>query len=103
NVEIDKIQDETTVTLPKLEDRLDATVEKLVPIEEPHYQLPSSEPVPPTQYSIPEPNTYDTPRFTETLTIETSAMPTFETSQIPTTQTSPLPTIETSPINTEEK
>ncbi|CAF3536047.1 unnamed protein product [Rotaria sordida] len=84
SVEIDKVEEQTTGDLPKLEDRLDATIEKLIITEEPHYQLPSSEPVPLPEYSIPEPNTYDTPRSLETPTIET-------------------PTIETTQTNTEEK
>ncbi len=33
---------------PKPQERLDATNEQVIPVEEPHYQLPSSEPVPPT-------------------------------------------------------
>ncbi|CAF0923551.1 unnamed protein product [Rotaria sordida] len=72
SVEIDKVEEQTTGDLPKLEDRLDATIEKLIITEEPHYQLPSSEPVPLPEYSIPEPNTYDTPRSLETPTIETT-------------------------------
>ncbi|CAF0954135.1 unnamed protein product [Rotaria sordida] len=84
SVEIDKVEEQTTGDLPKLEDRLGATIEKLIITEEPHYQLPSSEPVPLPEYSIPEPNTYDTPRSLETPTIET-------------------PTIETIQTNTEEK
>jgi hypothetical protein len=35
-------------TFPKSEDQLGTTIGKTVPIIEPHYQLPSSEPVPPT-------------------------------------------------------
>jgi len=34
--------------LTKSEDQLDTTIEKTAPIVEPHYQLPSDEPVPPT-------------------------------------------------------
>lgn len=53
-----------------MEERLDITIEKIVLTEEPHYESPSSEPVPPVtieiQSSVPEPNTYDTPRLTET-------------------------------------
>jgi len=60
--------------LPKPDDRLGATIEKLVPTEEPHYQLPSSEPVPPApienEYSLPEANTYDIPRSIETPSVE---------------------------------
>ncbi|CAF3864826.1 unnamed protein product [Rotaria sp. Silwood2] len=93
NVETDKIQEEITMDLPKLEDRLDATIEKLVLSEEPHYQLPSSEPVPPTELSIPEPNTYDTPRLTEIPIIEPSSINTEEKTF--TTEISPeIPTIE---------
>ena len=64
--------EEITHELPKLEDRLDATIEQLVMPEEPHYQLPSSEPVPPVviqenEYSLPDGNDYDVPRSFETV------------------------------------
>lgn len=54
---------------------MDATIEHIVLTEEPHYQLPSSEPVPPipleNEYSLPEPNnTYDVPRTIETPSVE---------------------------------
>jgi hypothetical protein len=42
--------------------------------EEPHYQLPSGEPVPPTpienEYSLADSNTYDIPRSIETPSVE---------------------------------
>ncbi len=60
--------------LERPDDRLGATIENLVINEEPHYQLPSSEPVPLIQieneYSLPEPNTYDIPRSFETPSVE---------------------------------
>ncbi|CAF1620683.1 unnamed protein product [Adineta ricciae] len=74
NVNIDNYQERTyqksSESLPKLNDRLDATIEHIVPTEEPHYQLPSSEPVPQTiienEYSLPAHDTYDVPRSIET-------------------------------------
>jgi hypothetical protein len=60
--------------LPKPDDRLGATIENIVINEEPHYQLPSDEPVPPipleNEYSLPESNTYDIPRSLETPSVE---------------------------------
>jgi len=65
--------------LPQLEDRLDATIEKLVMSEEPHYQLPSSEPVPPVvienDYSLPDTNDYDIPRSFESPKVEEITLP----------------------------
>ncbi len=60
--------------LPRPDDRLGATIENIVITEEPHYQLPSGEPVPPipleNEYSLPEANTYDVPRSLETPSVE---------------------------------
>ena len=61
--------------LSKPEEYIGATIEKLVPVEEPHYQLPSGEPVPPpvvieNEYSVPESDTYDIPRSIETPSVE---------------------------------
>ncbi|CAF3551891.1 unnamed protein product [Adineta steineri] len=60
--------------ISKPDDRLDATIEALVSTEEPHYQLPSSEPVPlppvENEYSIPAHDTYDIPRSFETPSVE---------------------------------
>lgn len=61
--------------LSKPEEYIGATIEKLVPAEEPHYQLPSGEPVPSpvvieNEYSVPESNTYDIPRSLETPSVE---------------------------------
>lgn len=65
--------------LPILEDRLDATIEKLVMTEEPHYQLPSSEPVPPVvqenEYTLPDTNDYDVPRAFESPKVEENTTP----------------------------
>jgi len=57
-------------------------LKKLLPSEEPHYQLPSGEPVPPVpienEYSLPEPNTYDIPRTIETPSVENIQLSTEE-------------------------
>ncbi|CAF3706455.1 unnamed protein product [Rotaria socialis] len=72
--EVAQEQEQIIINLPKLDDHLDITIEKLVLTEEPHYQEPSSElvPITPTEneYSLPDANTYDTPRLTETPTVE---------------------------------
>ncbi|UJR35322.1 hypothetical protein I4U23_028083 [Adineta vaga] len=78
SVNIDTYQERTfqksSENLPQLEDRLNATIEKIVPTEEPHYQLPSGEPVPLTiienEYSLPIHDTYDVPRSIETPSVE---------------------------------
>lgn len=58
-----------------MDDRLDSTIENLVPTEEPHYQEPSSELIPITstepEYSVLDSNTYDTPRALEISTEKT--------------------------------
>jgi len=91
------------IDLQRPDDRLDATIEKLLSTEEPHYQLPSSEPVPLTpienEYSLPEPNTYDIPRSFKTPSVENIQIHTEEkifNNEIIT----PSPTID---ISTEQK
>jgi hypothetical protein len=52
----------------------DVTIDHAIEIDEPHYQLPSSEPVPPisveNELPVSESNTYDIPRLIETPSIE---------------------------------
>ncbi|CAF1071080.1 unnamed protein product [Rotaria magnacalcarata] len=70
--EVAREQEQIIINLPKLDDHLDVTIEKLVLTEEPHYQEPSGELVQLTptenEYSLPDANTYDTPRLIETTT-----------------------------------
>jgi len=87
--------------LPKPDDRLGATIENLVLSEEPHYQLPSGEPVPLTpvenEYSLPEANTYDIPRTIETPSVENIQITAEEKTQITEVQKSSVEIISTEP------
>ncbi|CAF0958978.1 unnamed protein product [Rotaria sordida] len=74
-VNIDKFKERTfeksPKNFPKPEIYSDITIEKGIPTEEPYYQLPSSEPVPPpiipieNEYSTVDRDTYDVPRTIE--------------------------------------